>query len=266
MRYIVILGAAGRMGHAITRCAVRSGRYQIVAAIEQEKHPAIGKDIGELSGLGEIGVEITSDIDRMAKAEVVVDFTIHSAVPSHVEAAVKHKKPFVLGTTGLTVDEETSVKQASSVIPVVYAPNMSLGINLLLSLIKRAGTALGTGYKVEVRETHHIHKKDAPSGTALKLAQKIAETRGKKLEEIMVHNLLDNTSIDLTSMIVVRSQRIDEVVGDHTVIFENQGERLEFTHHAKSRDAFALGALYAVDWIVTQQPGLYDMQDVLGIS
>lgn len=266
MRYIAILGAAGRMGHAITRCAIHAGKYQIAAAIEQEKHPAIGKDIGELSGIGKIGAEITSDIDRITKADVVVDFTIHSAVPSHVEAVVKYKRPFILGTTGLTADEEISVKQASSVVPVVYAPNMSLGINLLLLLIKKAGTALGNDYTVEVHETHHIHKKDAPSGTALKLVQKVAEARGKELKEIMMHNPSDNTSIDLTSKIVVRSQRIGEVVGDHTVIFENQGERLEFIHHAKSRDAFALGTLYAVDWIVKQQPGLYDMQDVLGIS
>jgi len=266
MRTIAIFGAAGRMGQTITKCAVRSGKYKVVAAIEQEGHPAIGRDAGEFCGAGKTGTEITADADRIVTAEVVIDFSIHSAVPSHIQTVLKHRKPFVLGTTGLTAEEESLVKHASSLIPVVYAPNMSLGINLLLALIKRAGRVLGTDYRVEIHETHHVHKKDAPSGTALKLAQKIAEARGRELKDIMVHNPPDSVSSELDSMIVVRSQRIGEVVGDHTVIFENSGERIEFSHHAKTREAFALGALYAAEWVVNQKAGLYDMQDVLGIS
>lgn len=265
MTKIAIIGAAGRMGNALIRRAGQSRDLKVVAAIEQKGNPAIGKDAGSVAGIGEIGVKISDDPKAIADADVVIDFTFHTVVPENAKLAAGLGKPMVIGTTGLDDNESAAVRQASEKIPIVWAPNMSLGVNLLFSVVRKAASVLGPGYKAEIDETHHVHKKDAPSGTALRLGEKVAEGRGQDFQEVFLHDPEGAGKEYPEGRIVIRSYRKGEVVGDHTVSFENEGEKVELTHHAWSRDAFALGALRAAQWVTGQQAGLYDMQDVLGL-
>lgn len=267
MKSLAILGAAGRMGEALIRCSQQSGAWQLVAALEHPSHKAVGQPVSEVAGVEGLDLRVTSDVDAaLEKADALVDFTFHEAAPVHAEAAARAGKAFALGTTGLTDDEADRVRAAATTIPLVWAPNMSLGVNLLFAVLKKAGAALGEDYRVEIDETHHCHKKDAPSGTALQLGRKIAEGRAVDFNRVFVHDPKGAQSLVCPDKFVIRSWRRDEVVGDHTAVFENDGERLEFTHKARSRDAFALGALHAAGWAIAQPPGLYDMQDVLGLT
>lgn len=266
---VVILGAAGRMGQALIRCAQRMPDVRATAAIEQAGHPQIGTDAGVIAGLPALNLAISSDYrGALARADAVIDFTLHTATVANATVAVELGKPMVIGTTGLTPEEAARIREFSRKIPIVWAPNMSLGVNLLFSLVRKAAEILQTGYRIEVDETHHIHKKDAPSGTALRLAEKVAEGLGTDLKSAMVH-IPDppegGAPAQAQGRIVVRSHRRGEVVGDHTVSFENDGERIEFTHLARNRESFAGGALYAAQWVKGRAPGLYDMQNVLGL-
>lgn len=263
----VILGAAGRMGQLLTKCAVTNPEIKLVGAIETTGHPDLGRDSGTVAGIEATGVKITSDIDAVLKAgsDVIIDFTFHSAAPANIKKAEQYRNAFVLGTTGLTEDEKAVILEAGDNIPVVMAPNMSLGMNLLFSVVKKAASVLGMQYDISVDETHHIHKKDAPSGTALMLGEKVCEGLDKKPEEMIVHDPEGQMSEAPEGRIWMRSYRKGEVVGDHTVVFENSYERVEFTHRAWSRASFANGALRAAIWVVTQRPRVYDMQDVLSL-
>ncbi|MFO7871855.1 MAG: 4-hydroxy-tetrahydrodipicolinate reductase [Kiritimatiellia bacterium] len=264
MTRIAICGAGGRMGQMVIRCASEAGA-QVTAAVEQSGHASIGKDAGITAGIAENGVTVSDDMETLGKSEAVIDFTFHTAVPDTIRAAARLAKPVVVGTTGLNEQEQDVLRSASSDIPIVWAPNMSLGVNLLFDAVRKAASALGKGYSALIRETHHVHKKDAPSGTAIRLGQKIAEGRGAAFDSISVHNP-ENTKEELEQgRIVIESRREGEVVGLHTVTFENEGEKIQFAHEAHSRDAFALGAIHAARWIVSRPPGLYDMQDVLGL-
>jgi len=265
MTKVAILGAAGRMGIALTRYARQLENLKVVTAIEQQGNPTIGKDAGTVAGLCEIGVKITDDPKAIANADVLIDFTFHTAVPENAKIAADFGKPIVIGTTGLNNEESAIIRKAAENIPIVWAPNMSLGINLLFATVKKAASVLGTVYRVEIDETHHVHKKDAPSGTALRLGKEVAGGRGQDFASVMAHDLEGSDREYPEGTIVIRSHREGEVVGDHTVSFENQGEKIEFTHHAWSRNAFALGALHAAQWIIGRKPGIYDMQDVLGL-
>lgn len=251
------------MGGALIRCAGRTDDIKVVAAIEQPGNRTVGKDAGTVAGVQAIGVLIADDIKAAVTADVLIDFTLHNVVPNNVEFALTHRKPMIIGATGLDEEEAATVREAATELPVVWTPNMSLGVNLLFSLVKKASAILGTSYKIEINETHHVHKKDAPSGTALKLGQRAAEGRREDFKAVMVHNPIDKSGVG--GKIVIHSHREGEVIGDHTVRFENSGEFIELTHHAENRDAFALGALHASKWIGGQKPGLYDMQDVLGL-
>lgn len=260
-----VVGAAGRMGQALVRCAREVGGVRIVAAVEQPGHSAVGEDAGIGAGLGEIGVVITADLGALAQADVLIDFTSHVAAPINAKLAADLARAFVLGTTGLTDDESAAVRKAAERVPVVWAPNMSLGVNLLFAAVRKAAEVFGMEYRVEIDETHHVHKKDAPSGTALRLGEKVAEGRGQDFRRVMVHDAEQAVRAHPASAIVIRSHREGEAVGDHVVSFANEGETIEFAHHAWSRDAFALGAIRASQWVVSRKPGLYDMQDVLGL-
>ncbi len=265
MTKLVIAGAAGRMGHALVRCAQADPSFSVVGATEAEDHPALGQDAGTLAGIGAIGVPLTSDLeDRLLEADAVIDFTFHTAVPGNVRTAFKHRRAVVIGTTALTDEEAQEVLKASNEIPIVWAPNMSLGVNLLFAAVRKAGAVL-QGYTVAIDETHHVHKKDSPSGTALGLGENVADGMGADLKKIMKHVEGDVSAEQSEGEILIRSHREGEVVGDHVVAFENSGEKISFTHNAKSRDAFALGALKAAEWVATRRPRLYDMQDVLGL-
>ena len=272
MTKITITGAAGRMGQTIIRCAHALKGVSVTGAVERPGHPDIGKDAGVLAGIGKTGVKIGNDLCSALKhANVLIDFTLHSAVPQNAIIASKLRIPMVIGTTGLSRAESTKIRLAAKKIPIVWAPNMSLGVNLLFAVVRKWASVLGPGYTAEINETHHIHKKDAPSGTALRLGEKIAEGRNIDFKKAMVHNPKSRNAGKLSKgsagkdKIIIRSHRIGETVGDHTVKFENKGERIELSHHAHSRDAFALGALCAAKWATKRKPGLYDMQDVLGL-
>jgi 4-hydroxy-tetrahydrodipicolinate reductase len=277
MTKVAILGAAGRMGRTLIRCAQRMEGIQVVAAIELKDSPSIGQDAGTIAELPEIQVKITDDLKAMSSADVAIDFTLHDAVAQHAGLATELGVPMVIGATGLDAAERAAIEKAAVTVPIVWAPNMSLGVNLLFSVLKKAGQVLGRDYKVEIDETHHVNKKDSPSGTALRLGGKVAEGLGVDFKTVMVHEHREAFASSDTDeekiypsypdgSILIRSYREGEVIGDHTVTFGNDGETIEFTHHAWSREAFAMGALRAAQWVVTQRPGrIYDMQDVLGL-
>jgi 4-hydroxy-tetrahydrodipicolinate reductase len=263
---VVIAGAAGRMGQALVRCCQKIDGLSLAGAIEYGEHPQLGEDAGAIAGLEPVGVLLSSAFEAaVSQADVVVDFSLHTAVPGHVRSMAQLKRAFVLGTTGLSEDEASVVRDASGKIPIVWAPNMSPGVNLLFAMAERAAALLGPAYKVTIDDTHHIHKKDAPSGTALRLGEKVAEGAGVPFEDVYVHDEGGRMSSYPAGSIAIRSYREGEVVGDHTVCFDGIGESVSLTHHAKSRDAFALGALQAALWVVDKKAGLYDMQDVLGL-
>lgn len=267
MTKIVIAGAAGRMGKTLIRCSQNMESIQLVGGIEFSEHPDLNKDLGTLAEIDTLGIPLTSDLESiLPEADVLVDFTLHTAVPVNVRTAHKLRRAVVIGATALSDEETAPLLKASHDIPIVWAPNMSLGVNLLFATARKAAAVLGLDYTIEIDETHHVHKIDSPSGTALRLGEKAAEGRGVELKDVMIHD--EGGHLDKTEpgKIVVHSHREGEVVGIHTVRFENSGETIELTHNAHSRDAFALGALKAAEWVAKQRPRLYDMQDVLGLN
>jgi len=263
---VAIVGAAGRMGQALVRCSKLMPEIELVAAVDQAACPLIGKDAGMVAGLGDIGIKITHDLPAAVKAaDVLVDFSFHENVPVTVKLAVEHKKGVVIGTTGLNPDERAAVDLASKVIPIVSAPNMSLGVNLLFALVEQAGKALGIDYDVEITEAHHRYKKDAPSGTALRLGEKVAHGRKQNFRDVAIYGREGLSGERPKGQIGIHALRAADIIGDHTVLFAAEGERVEISHRATSRDSFAKGALRAGTWLVDKKPGLYDMQDVLGL-
>lgn len=263
---IVVVGAAGRMGQAIIRSFRNVNGVELVGAVEMTVHKDLGKDVGVLAGVEKTGIILSNDLKTvLPNADVLIDFTFHTAVPINVMLASQMGRAMVIGTTGLDAAESDAVKKGAEKVPIVWAPNMSLGVNLLFAMVKKAAAALGTDYKVEVDETHHVNKKDSPSGTALRLGEKVAEGLGWDFKACMIHDADGAFRKHPEGKIVVRSHREGEVVGDHTVSFGNEAERIEFTHRAWSRESFALGAIRAARWVVSRKPALYDMQDVLGL-
>lgn len=262
---LVILGAGGRMGQALIRCAARQPDLGLVGAVEAEHYPLLGKDAGIVAGIADIGVALTADGRKVFhKADVLIDFSFPSATARHATIAAELKKPAVIGTTGLSPAEAEAVRKAAAHIAIVWTPNMSLGVNLLFALCRKAAGAL-RDYNVEIIETHHRHKKDAPSGTALRLAEAVAAARSLKLEETAVYGRQGQVGERPAEQIGIHAVRAGDVVGDHSVLFAAEGERLELTHRASNRDCFATGALCAAEWLVSRPPGLYSMLDVLDI-
>jgi 4-hydroxy-tetrahydrodipicolinate reductase len=267
MTNVVITGAAGRMGQALVRCSRRVEGVRIAGAVEQAGHPAIGKDAGVTAGVDACGVAITSDIEAaLVKGDVLIDFSAHAAIQRNIAATVTARRAAVIGTTGLSDAERDVVLKAAHSIPIVWAPNMSLGVNLLFALVQKAAGILGNDYDIEVVEMHHRHKKDAPSGTALKLAEKAAMGRGQKLDSAACYGREGLVGARPSGQIGLHAVRGGDIIGDHDVIFAADGERVTLSHRATSRDSFAMGALHAARWVVSQRPRLYDMQDVLGVQ
>lgn len=264
---LAVIGAGGRMGAAIIRHAsAHPEKFSIAAALETAENPLVGKDSGIFSGIAKNGVIISSDFDEIAKADVALDFTFHTAVPANIGAAVKHNVSYVLGTTGLEDSEKEIVLEAAKKIPVVWSSNMSLGINILMDLVKRAASVLGAGYDAEIVEMHHRHKKDAPSGTAIMLGEALASGRGQKLADVSRNGREGITGERPSGEIAFHALRGGDVVGDHTVIFADDGERIELSHKASSRDCLAKGAIQAAAWLEGKGPGLYSMTDVLSLG
>ncbi len=237
------------MGRAVAGCALRDGACSIGAAFEAEGHEAIGREYGHVLGVPvSPPVTVVSDARRaMAAGDVVVEFTSPEATVAHVELARTLGKPMVVGTTGLSEAQVNRLRDASAVIPLVVSPNMSVGVNVLFELAQLAVQRLGPAYDVEIVESHHRAKKDAPSGTAKRLAELLAAERRQAAGPLPVHSI-----------------RAGDIIGDHTVVLAGPSERLELTHRAHSREVFAQGALRAAQFIVKQKPGLYDMSHVLG--
>ncbi len=266
MAKIVIIGAAGRMGRALIRCLRQHPGLRLAGAIEHAECSLLGRDAGLVAGEGESGVLISDDLPgSAAEADVLIDFSLHTAVPTHARMAADLGKAMVIGTTGLFPAEKAVLQEAARSVPIVWAPNMSVGVNLLFALVRQAAGVLGLPYDVEITEMHHRHKKDAPSGTALRLAEKVAEGRGQNLKEIAVYGREGQTGERPAGQIGLHALRGGDIIGDHTVMFAIDGERVEFTHRATSRDTFAMGALRAAAWVVGRPPRIYDMQDVLGL-
>ena len=264
MMTIAILGAAGRMGQMLLRCSKRFPDLRVGGACEQAGHPALGQDAGTLAGAGTLGVPLADTWPT--DAEAVIDFTFHTAVAANLERAAARRQAVVLGTTGLTEEEKHCVTEVAQHIPIVWAPNFSLGVNLLLDLVRRAAAVLGPAYDAEIVEMHHRLKKDAPSGTALGLAEALAAGRGTDLKTAAVHGREGITGERPRGEIGIHALRGGDVVGDHTVIFAADGERIELAHKASSREAFANGALHAAAWLRGKPAGLYSMRDVLGLN
>jgi len=244
MTKLIITGSKGRMGQMLVACASRNPDLQVVGQIDQ------GDDLRTV----------------IANGDVVIDFSSHSATAGIVSLCAEHKKAIVIGTTGHSEEAKSQILNLKSKIPIVLSSNFSTGVNALFWLTRIAAEILGPGFDLEVVEMHHRLKHDAPSGTARTLAEILAAVRKQKLEQAARHGRSGITGERTNEEIGIHSLRGGDVVGDHTVIFAAQGERVELTHRASSRETFANGALRAAQWIVRQKPGLYDMQDVLGLK
>ncbi len=262
---VVVTGAAGRMGTQIIRIVKADPDLRLKGAVERPGFPP-GQDAGAAAGLGAIGVPITEDLAKAcAGASVVVDFTSHEASARHAEICADAGVALVIGSTGFSAETTARVAAAARRIPVVLSPNMSVGVNVLFELVRQAAKALGDAYDVEIVEIHHKMKKDAPSGTAVKLAEIAAEALGRDPAKDFAYARSGMIGARPPRQIGVQSLRGGDVVGEHTVFFCGQGERLELTHRATSREQFARGAIRAARWLAGRPAGLYDMADVLGL-
>ena len=260
-----VTGAAGRMGGQIVRLICETDGIGLAAALERPGHPCLGRDAGELAGVGSLGVPVTASLaEALPAADVVIDFTSAAASMSHLEAVWRAGNAIVIGSTGFGAEERERIRQPHGGARVFQAPNMSVGVNVLLRVVADVARRLGDGYDVEIVETHHRFKKDAPSGTALALAEAAASALGRDLETDAVHGRQGLVGERKTREIGIHAVRAGDVVGDHTVIFGGLGERVEITHKASSRETFARGAIRAAGWLPSQPPGCYGMADLLG--
>jgi 4-hydroxy-tetrahydrodipicolinate reductase len=254
------------MGSRVLALAIQSGRFRIAGACERKGHPAVGRDAGDWSGSGRLGLDIVDELPAaLPNPSVCVDFTFPESTRQTLDWAEKAQCALVIGTTGLSSGDQLRLDRAARLLPVVYSPNMSIGVNMMFKLIREAASGLGRAYDMEIIEYHHNLKKDAPSGTALKMAEILSGELGKDLKDAAVYHRQGITGERKKETIGIQSVRAGDIVGEHTVLFAGPGERLEITHRAGSRDNFAAGALKAAEWVVGKSAGLYDMQAVLGI-
>jgi 4-hydroxy-tetrahydrodipicolinate reductase len=264
---VIVAGAGGKMGGRLLALAHADPELKVVGAVEAPGHPKVGSDAGEVVGVGKIGVKVVDNLEKViGEGDVVVEFTSPQATLAHLEQAVAHNKAMVIGTTGYNAEENAKLKSLASKIPCVQTPNMSVGVNVLFKIVAEAAKALGDSYDVEIIEVHHRFKKDAPSGTADKLAHIVAESLGRNLDQVGVYGRKGMVGERKRAEIGVHAIRAGDIAGDHTVFFSNLGERIEIKHQAHSRDAFGQGALRAIKFIVGKPKGLYDMADVLGLK
>jgi len=263
---LVVAGAAGRMGGRIIALARESADLRVVAALERPGHPALSRDAGELAGVGTIGVPVTADPAAvLTRDRVLVEFTMPEATLEHLRVAAAQGARAVIGTTGLGPGQVEELKRLAGRTAVMFSPNMSVGVNLAFRVLALMARALGDEYDVEITEIHHRMKKDAPSGTAAKMAEVIAEALGRDLGQVGVYGRHGIVGERGPKEIGVHALRGGDIAGEHTVVFSTLGERLELTHRAHSRDTFAQGALRAIRFVAGAGPGLYSMHDVLGI-
>ncbi|WP_078119520.1 4-hydroxy-tetrahydrodipicolinate reductase [Thiosocius teredinicola] len=263
---VAVVGAAGRMGKTFIEAITNTDGVTVAAATERPDSTLVGADAGELAGVGKLGVLVSHSLTKVVDAfDVVIDFTSPQATMVNLEVCRQHGKGIVIGTTGLSEEQKASIKKASADIGVVFAPNMSVGVNLCFRLLELAARVMGEDADIEIIEAHHRHKVDAPSGTALGMGEVIANTLGRDLKEVAVYGREGHTGPRDSKTIGFETIRAGDVVGEHTVWFATEGERVEITHKASSRMTFAKGAVRAAGWLHGRDAGLYDMQDVLGL-
>jgi 4-hydroxy-tetrahydrodipicolinate reductase len=267
MLNVIICGAAGRMGSTLVRLVHESRELKVAGAIESTDNPNMGKDAGEIAGVGNLGIPIGADLELLLKKNqaVVIEFTAPQATVEHARSAARKNVPIVIGTTGLNAKQHEEIKKLARSGRILISANMSLGVNLLVSLLGKVAGILGDDYDVEIIEAHHRFKKDAPSGTALAMAEPIARALKRDLDAAGVCGRKGIVGERTKQEIGLLSVRAGDIVGEHTVIFGGLGERIEFIHRAQSRETFARGALRAAQWLAKQKKGLYSMQDVLGL-
>jgi 4-hydroxy-tetrahydrodipicolinate reductase len=263
---IAICGAAGRMGKALLEACLRAPGVIITAAIEHADSPKLGLDAGSVAGIGETGVAIVAGIKPVLQDfDVLIDFTQPAATVDNVSRCSAAGKRMVIGTTGLNDSQKGIIRSAAAEVAIVFSPNMSIGVNLCFKLTELAARVIGADSDIEIIEAHHRMKKDAPSGTAVHLGEIVAGALDRKLQDCAVYGREGNTGERDARTIGFATVRAGDIVGDHTVLFAAPGERVEITHKASSRQAFATGAVHAARWLMQKNEGLYDMQDVLGL-
>lgn len=263
---VAINGVSGRMGKALVEAGSSDAQITLSAALVREGSPLLGMDSGEWSGVGHNGVPIGSMVELDASSfDVWIDFTLPAGVMTALSYCVERQKPMVIGTTGLDAAQKQQIDRAAQSIPIVWAPNMSVGVNVCLQLLQQAAKLLGDGYDIEIIEAHHRHKKDAPSGTALRMGEVVAQTLHRDLGECAVYGREGHCPRN-ENAIGFETVRAGDIVGEHTVMFAGIGERVEISHKASSRLTFANGALRAAAWLNRKKCGLYDMRDVLGLA
>ena len=267
MTKIAITGAAGRMGRSLIEACHNTDGLEVSVALEHPKSSLLGSDAGDLAGIGKLGVEVGADIGAVIDGfDVLIDFTRPEPTLANLEACRSAGRRMVIGTTGFSDEQKSQITAAAQEIPVVFAPNMSIGVNLCLTLLDTAARVLGDEVDIEVIEAHHRHKVDAPSGTALRMGEVVAEALGRDLKTCAVYGREGHTGERDRNTIGFETIRAGDIVGDHTVMFAGAGEIVEITHRASSRMTFANGAVRAASWLMDREAGLFDMQDVLGLS
>lgn len=255
------------MGHALVQAltAQQHSNMQLSAAIQHPDSSLLGCDAGQLAGVGHLDVPVVGSLQE-AEFDLLIDFTLVQPTLQHVEYCRAEGKAMVIGTTGFNEQQRQVIAEAAQTIPIVLAPNMSIGVNLCFHLLRQAAQVLGDESDIEIIETHHRHKLDAPSGTAVRMGEVVADALGRNLADCAVYGRQGIGEPRERATIGFSTIRAGDVVGDHTVLFASEGERVELTHKASSRQTFARGALRAADWLANRQNGLYDMQDVLDLS
>ena len=262
-----VIGAGGRMGRMLIEAVQDNSQTTLNAAIERQGSSLVGADAGEVAAIGRLDVQIVDDLKAVINdIDVLIDFSLPDATEQNMQICAAHNVAMVIGTTGFNEQQEQVLTEASKQIAIVYAGNYSTGVNLSLKLLGMAAKAFGTDADVEVIEAHHKHKVDAPSGTAYMMAEAVAEARGQNLKDVAVYGREGQTGEREAGSIGIHAIRGGEIIGDHTVMFIADGEVVEITHRARARMTFAAGAVRAATWIIKQEVGQYNMQDVLGLN
>ncbi|NRD69418.1 MULTISPECIES: 4-hydroxy-tetrahydrodipicolinate reductase [Psychrobacter] len=262
-----VIGAGGRMGRMLIEAVQDNSQTALNAAIERQGSSLVGADAGEVAAIGRLDVQIVDDLKTVINdIDVLIDFSLPDATEQNMQICAAHKVAMVIGTTGFNEQQEKVLAKASEQVAIVYAGNYSTGVNLSLKLLGMAAKAFGTDADVEVIEAHHKHKIDAPSGTAYMMAEAVAEARGQNLKDVAVYGREGQTGEREAGSIGIHAIRGGEIIGDHTVMFIADGEVVEITHRARARMTFAAGAVRAATWVIKQEVGQYNMQDVLGLN
>ncbi len=263
----IVTGAAGRMGSRIINILSTTDGFSLGAALEKKGHPAVGQDAGQAAGIGATGVKITDDpASALRSGDVLIDFTFPEVSLGHLKACAEQGKAAVIGSTGFTKEHLAEVSKYVQTVPCVLSPNMSVGVNVCFKVLADLAKILGPDFDAEIVEWHHRLKKDAPSGTAVRMGEVVAGALGRNYREVAKYHREGMTGARTNEEIGMQTVRGGDIVGEHTVFFIGMGERIELTHRAHTRDMFARGAVRAAKWVIGKKPGLYDMQDVLGLK